>query len=184
MEELIKSALDGNKDSYVALIKSIETELFKIASSQLNNIDDVNDAIQETILNSYSKLHTLKKYNYFKTWIIRILINECNNIHRKRKRELGLFNKITHCNSIDDNYTNKSEFQKIDSNIDFNLLIKKLKTEDRLILTLHYKLQYTPTEISNILKLNVNTIKSKILRAKQKLKQLYEKGGINDEAKK
>ena len=87
MEELIKSALDGNKDSYVALIKSIETELFKIASSQLNNIDDVNDAIQETILNSYSKLHTLKNYNYFKTWIIRILINECNNIHRKRKRE-------------------------------------------------------------------------------------------------
>jgi len=40
---------------------------------------------------------------------------------------------------------------------------------------------YTPTEISKILNINVNTVKSKILRAKQKLQQLYKKGGdINE----
>ena len=65
--------------------------------------------------------------------------------------------------------------------IDFDLLIRRLSKDERLILTLYYKNMYTPTEISKILNINVNTVKSKILRAKQKLQQLYKKGGdINE----
>lgn len=91
MEELIKRSLQGDQDAYIELIESIQVEMYKIATSQLNNIDDVNDAIQETIMHSYDKLHTLKNFNYFKTWIIRILINECNIIHRNRKKTIRSF---------------------------------------------------------------------------------------------
>ncbi len=181
MEELIKRSLKGDQDAYTELIKSIDIELFRIANSQLNNIDDVNDAIQETIIHSYDKLHTLKNHSYFKTWIIRILINECNNIHRKRKKELGLFNKIS--NSMDIVLSTENEIHAKENDIDFDLLIKNLNYDERLILTLYYKNKYTPTEISNILDTSVNTVKSRLLRAKQKLQQLYNKGGINNEAK-
>lgn len=182
MEELIKRSLDGDQDAYTELIKSIQVEMYKIADSQLNNIDDVNDAIQETIIHSYNKLYTLKNIAYFKTWIIRILINECYYIHRKRKRELGLFNKIS--NSLDVISSNEFEIQTKENDIDFDLLIKHLNHDERLILTLYYKNKYTPTEISNILNINVNTVKSRFLRAKQKLQQLYNKGGINNGTKK
>ena len=72
MEELIKRSLKGDQDAHTELIKSIQVEMYKIANSQLNNIEDVNDAIQETIIRSYDKLHTLKNHSYFKTWVIRI----------------------------------------------------------------------------------------------------------------
>lgn len=181
MEELIKRSLQGDQDAYIELIESIQIEMYKIATSQLNNIDDVNDAIQETIIHSYNKLDTLKNINYFKTWIIRILINECNIIHRNRKKQLGLFNKIS--NSVNNsNYTNNI-FQEVENNIDFDLLIQHLNYKERLIFTLYYKNKYTPTEISNILNININTIKSRISRAKQKIQNLYKKGGMHNEKK-
>ena len=178
MKELIERSLKGDQEAYTELVKSIQVEMYRIANSQLNNIDDVNDAIQETIIHSYDKLHTLRDFTYFKTWIIRILINECNNIHRKRKRELGLFNKLS--NSSDMVYSTEKEIQNKENDIDFDLLIKRLNYNERLILTLYYKNKYTPTEISHILNINVNTVKSKLLRAKQKLQQLYNEGGINN----
>lgn len=182
MEELIQSSLKGDQNAYIELVKSIDVEMYKIANSQLNNIDDVNDAIQETIIHSYNKLHTLKNHSYFKTWIIRILINECHNIHRKRKKQLGLFDKIS--NSVDIVSASEDDIQNKENDIDFDLLIKKLNYDERLILTLYYKNRYTPTEISDILQINVNTVKSRFLRAKQKLQQLYSKGGINNGTKK
>lgn len=182
MEELIQRSLKGDQNAYTELIKSIDIELFKIAESQLNNIDDVNDAIQETMIHSYNKLHTLKNHSYFKTWIIRILINECYNIHRKRKKQLGLFYKLS--NSVDITSSSENEIQHKEDDIDFELLIKRLNYNERLILTLYYKNKYTPTEISDILKINVNTVKSRLLRTKQKLQDLYNKGGINNGTKK
>lgn len=155
--------------------------MYKIATSQLNNIDDVNDAIQETIIHSYNKLHTLKNINYFKTWIIKILINQCNLIHRKRKKQLGLFNKIS--NLVNNSTYTNNIFQEVESNIDFDLLIQHLNYNEKLIFTLYYRNKYTPTEISNILNINVNTIKSRISRAKQKIQKLYKKGGMHNEKK-
>lgn len=183
MEELIKNSLQGDQNAYTELIKIIQIDMYKIANSQLNNIDDINDAIQETIIHSYNKLHTLKSIDYFKTWIIRILINECNTIHRKRKKQLSLFYKIT--NSIEHIPSAEKGIQNKEKELDFDILISHLNKEERLLLTLYYKNKYTPTEISKILNININTIKSKILRAKQKLQKLYNKeGGINNDPKK
>ena len=181
MEELIKRSVQGDQDAYIELIESIQIEMYKIATSQLNNIDDVNDAIQETIIHSYNKLHTLKNINYFKTWIIKILIDQCNLIHRKRKKELGLFNKIS--NLVNNSTYTNNIFQEVESNIDFDLLIQHLNYNEKLIFTFYYRNKYTPTEISNILNINVNTIKSRISRAKQKIQKLYKKGGMHNEKK-
>lgn len=165
MEELIKRSLQGDQDAYIELIESIQIEMYKIATSQLNNIDDVNDAIQETIIHSYNKLHTLKNINYFKT----------------RKKQLGLFNKIS--NLVNNSTYTNNIFQEVESNIDFDLLIQHLNYNEKLIFTLYYRNKYTPTEISNILNINVNTIKSRISRAKQKIQKLYKKGGMHNEKK-
>lgn len=53
MEELVNKAKTGDKDAYTNLIKSIENDLYKIAISILKNEDDAQDAIQETVINSY-----------------------------------------------------------------------------------------------------------------------------------
>ncbi|SID64161.1 RNA polymerase sigma factor SigM [Mycobacteroides abscessus subsp. abscessus] len=56
-----------------------------MARGLLSNDNDCADAIQETILKSFRSIRKLKQPKYFKTWITRILINECHNILRKKQ---------------------------------------------------------------------------------------------------
>ena len=80
MEELIEKAKKGQIDAYTKLIKSIDKDLYRIAYTKLKNNDDINDAIQNTMLIMFKNIKKLRENTYFKSWIIKILINECNKI--------------------------------------------------------------------------------------------------------
>ena len=86
MEELIEKAKNNDKRAFSELIVAIEKELYLIAKTKLKNDDDIGDAIQETIYKSYKNLRKLRDNSLFKTWIIKILINECNNIYKKKRK--------------------------------------------------------------------------------------------------
>lgn len=181
MEKIINEALNGNKETYTNLILSIKSDLYRVAQARLDNIDDINDAIQETITNSFKNLKSLKNPAYFKTWITRILINECNLIYRKRSNQLGLFNKLTlHINKDDAEISINS----VESSVDFQILINCLNYDEKIVITLFYNNRYSIHEISEILDISENTVKSRLTRAKNKLKNMYDKGGIKNESKK
>lgn len=80
MTDLIKKAIYGDADAFLELMDVNSLAMYKVAKGILGNDDDVADAVQNTILTCFEKLNTLKKPRYFKTWMIRILINECNKI--------------------------------------------------------------------------------------------------------
>lgn len=168
MYELVNKAKLGNKEAFTKIIIEIENELYKIARLRLKNEDDIDDAIQETMIKAFKSIKKLKNEEYFKTWIIKILINSCNNIYRKKKKK-----EI----SIED-YSKelKSEINKlehVENELDFYSIIKVLDYEEKIILVLFYMENFTTKEISKIIKLNSNTVKSKLLRAKNKLKEVY-----------
>lgn len=175
MEELVQKAKNGNTYAFTELILNIKNDLYRIAKTRLNDDNDINDAIQETMLNAYKNITKLKENSYFKSWIIKILINECNKIYKSKYRNKDIYEKLmnekTESNNVDCN------IQTVNSNIDFELLINNLDYEEKLIVTLFYNSNYSSKEISDILKMNINTVKSKLLRAKQKIKNEY-KGGV------
>ena len=76
MEELIEKAKKGNKDAFTELIISMQDELYKIARMRLSNEEDIDDVIQETMLSTLYGIKHLNYPQYFKTWIIKILINK------------------------------------------------------------------------------------------------------------
>ncbi len=174
MEELIIRSKNGDEKAFTKLILSIKNDLYRIGKTRLNDDNDINDAIQETMINAYKHLKKLKDNSNFKSWVIRILINECNKIYKKKSKKIRLFDKIT--NEQDTNIIDNS-INLIDCKIDFELLIDKLNYEEKLIITLYYNNRYSCNEIANILNKNVNTVKSKLIRAKEKVKKYY-KGGI------
>lgn len=174
MEELIIRSKKGDEKAFTELILSTENDLYRIGKTRLNDDNDISDAIQETMINAYKNLRKLKDNSNFKSWIIKILINECNKIYKKKSKNTKLFKKITikkPVNSIDNSINN------VNSRLDFELLINQLSYEEKLIATLYYNNGYSCSEISNILNMNVNTVKSKITRAKEKVKKYYE-GGV------
>lgn len=168
MEELVKKAKNNDEEAFDKLITLIEKEMYLIAKTRLKNDDDISDALQETILKCFQNIYKLRDAKLFKTWTIKILINECNKIYRKKEKyKISLEdNEIEKYIKLEENY----------NNIGFDILIRKLEDDEKLILTLYYCSGYTTKEIGKILHKSENTIKSKMLRSKKKLKKQYEGG--------
>lgn len=166
VEELIDKALNGDEYAYSKLFDSISSDLRKIASARLSNIEDIEEAIIETMYESFDSLHTLKEKQYFKTWVIKILIYKCNDIHRYNYRHLRLIEKLT---NLKESMNAKSYEHNIERRLDYKELLKKLKYEERIVFILHYNNEYSVGEIADILNENVNTIKSRLLRSRKKL---------------
>ena len=74
MEELVEKSKKGDNQVFSDLIISIENELYKIARTRLRNEDDIKEAVQETIVKSFSSIKKLRNSKFFKTWIIKILM--------------------------------------------------------------------------------------------------------------
>ena len=70
------------KEQLGELIIASEETMYRVAKSLLYNDADCADAIQEAIVKAFSKLHTLKEDTYAKTWLIKIVMNECYAIMR------------------------------------------------------------------------------------------------------
>lgn len=173
MENLIIEAKKGNEDAFTQLFLILKEELYRIAKVKLNNDYDINDAIQETMINAYKNIKKLKDNEKFKQWIFKILINECNKIYREKYKRQELVNKLTL-----NNFSNRSneEFHISNSNIDFQNILETLEYKEKIIITLFYGSNYNCNEIAKIIHMNKNTVKSKLSRAREKIKKIYEGG--------
>lgn len=146
------------------LFLSIQKDLYCIAKMKIKNENDIEDIIQETMLSAYKNLKKLKDNKFFKTWVIRILINNCNKYYKNKNLK-----------SLDDRQEiDRIPTKEIDlATIEFENFISFLTEEERTILTLYYSLSYTTKEIAQILQKREGTICSKISRAKVKIKEKY-----------
>ncbi len=174
MDELVERSKKGYKNAFTSLIVMLEDDLYKIARMRLECQDDINEAVQETIIEAFKSLKHLRKTEYFKTWLIKILINKCNKIYKKYKRFNILENKL----ELQSNLMSHDEEQK-DDEIDFFILIKGLSYDEKISLILYYLEGFTTKEIGLILKVPESTIRSRNSRALQKLRKIYEGGRKN-----
>lgn len=176
IEDLIKRTKKGDKNAFTELIQSIQNDLFRIARTRLDDNDDINDAIQNTMIKVYKNINKLKRDEKFKSWTIKILINECNQIYKTKSKKERLSKKIDkECGMRNEN----NILNNVNSKMDFELIIENLEYDERLIVTLFYNSGYSTQDISEILNMNINTVKSKLLRVKQKIKKEYERRSYN-----
>ena len=80
---MIKKARKGDGEAFTRLMQAHMQDMYKTAWAILRNDEDAADAVSDTILACWEKLYQLKQDRYFKTWMIRILINNCNAILQK-----------------------------------------------------------------------------------------------------
>lgn len=166
MDILIKRAKQGDKDAFTKLILSIQDDLYRIAKMRLQNEADINDVVQETMISAYKNIRKLKEDKYFKTWIIKILINKCNKKYSERDRKFISFED----NEIE-KYVGSEEIEN--NRLNFENIISMLNKEEKTIMILYYYLEYTAKDISEILGIKEGTIFSKISRAKKKILNKY-----------
>ena len=149
-----------NKEAFGILVTESAPGLYRISKSILKNDADCEDAAQEAIAIAFSKLHTLKNQAYAKTWLMRILINECYRILKKKQKY----------HLIGDTADTGAHYQP-HSYSDLYAAISALETRQRVIIVLYYIEGFSVAETAKILKIPAGTVKSRLSRARARLKE-------------
>ncbi len=159
MSTLVKKAQRGDAEAFISLIEENRMTLRRVALGYLGNDEDAADAIQDAILDAFQHIGTLRKEEYFKSWLVRILINRCTKIYRKNKEHVSL----EEAGEIEASDKRSAE-------VEFLQLLSSLPEESRAIFQLYYGEEFSTREIADILKINENTVKSRLHRGREQLR--------------
>ena len=154
-------------DDIIPFIKENQERFYRFAYRYMKNTDASIEVVQESIVKALEKIHTLKNKEYLKTWFYRILINECLSAIRKNKKIVYLeqYEEIqSSSDSLEDNLDKKITAEKVFEAID------NLPPKYKTIVILRFYEDMSLAEIANILKLNLNTAKTRLYRALDTLK--------------
>lgn len=149
-----------NKEEFSGRILALEKSLYYIARSVLNNDEDCKDAIQNAILKAYKNLDTLREETFFKTWITRILLNECYNIHKWNKKLV----------SYEEYMEQKYEDGQVACS-EVYIEIQNLEEKYRVPFVLHYVEGFSLQEVAKLLKTTEAAVKMRLLRARKILRE-------------
>ncbi|MGL5712604.1 MAG: sigma-70 family RNA polymerase sigma factor [Paraclostridium sp.] len=159
--KLVKKSKKGNSLAFSTLIKHYEKDLYRVAIAITKNNEDALDCIQESILKAYTNIQNLKQDEYFKTWLIKILINQCKYVVEKNKKCVSLLNE-----NVQGSYKDDS------SEIEVKSIVNDLEEDLRVLVILYYFEDIGIKDISNMLDIPEGTIKSRLSRARSKLKNM------------
>ena len=140
-------------------IQAMAPTIFRVAFAILRNLPDSEDAAQNAVLKAYTHLDTLQEKRYFRTWMIRILKNECLNFRRSQKPVSDLDACV--------NVGYEMEVKDLDLNRAFDLL----SPDERLSVTLYYYDGYSTHEIAKICEVSDGTVRSRLSRARELLRK-------------
>ena len=149
------------KEQLGNVILESQHQMYATAKSILKDDQDCADAIQETIVKAFAKLDTLRKDRFVKTWLMRILMNECYNICRRSEKILPI-----------DQYMEQMETpQKENKNYgELYEAVQELREELRIPVVLYYVEEFSCREIAEILDISEGAVQKRLARAREKLK--------------
>ncbi|MCL2077761.1 MAG: RNA polymerase sigma factor [Oscillospiraceae bacterium] len=158
--------MDNNQ--FERLVLEAEPTLYHISKTILKNDFDCADAVQEAIIKAFGNIDGLKEEKFFKTWLCRILINECYRIYRSGRRVLP-----TPYEEYMKNEQSR-QTQVHTQNIELYSALMKLKEKLRLTVVLHYIEGFKTSEIAVMLKIPEGTVKSRLSKARAELRILLQ----------
>ena len=146
------------KETFTKLVLESEKTLYRVSMFMLKSESDCEDAVQTAILTAYEKLYTLKNEDFFKTWLVRILINVCNKQLNERKRFVDIQEYM------------ETAAATSEINIDVKMALEQLPAKIREVVVLYYMEDFSVKEIKLILHIPEGTVKSRLSKGRELLK--------------
>lgn len=139
-------------------IIAMQDTLYRVSATLLSQMCDREDAIQECIYKALSKREKLKSDEAMQSWVVRILINECYQQMRRRKRLIPV-------------ETPPEGEVEPGADVEVRRALMSLKPELRVPLELHYIEGYKVEEIARILRLPAGTVKSRLSKGRRTMRR-------------
>ena len=169
-DELVERCKLGDSASYQTHYRQYAKAMYNTSLRIVNNTADAEDVLQEAFLDAFRSLNDFHYHSTFGAWLKRIVINKSINILRKRKMQLVELDQTNAHAIMDEEKPDEQEMQyKVEQ---VKKAILKLADGYRTVLSLYLLEGYDQEEISEILGITHNTVRTQYIRAKQKLLQI------------
>ncbi len=178
---LAGKAAKGDVDAFETLIMKYEKTIYNIALRMMTSPEDAKDVSQNVLIKIYNNLSHFKGDSLFSTWIYRITVNTCIDEIRKNKRknEISMDDEDNGIGRVmqDSGLSPETAFIQNES---YNAIIEtidKLPEEYKTVITLRDIEGFAYQDIAEITDCSLGTVKSRISRARIKLKELLLENG-------
>ncbi|CEG27197.1 sigma-70 family RNA polymerase sigma factor [Bacillus sp. B-jedd] len=154
------------------LMKAYGNDVIRIAYTYLKQKQLAEDVAQEVFIKCYEKLDSFRNESSYKTWLIRITVNKCKDVLRS-----WAFKNLYFTDFIKPKQTHSSlehSFFGVEENQLISRQVIELPVKLREVIILFYYQEFSIEEISDMLKINSNTVRTRLHRGRQKLKEGYE----------
>lgn len=147
-------------ERFMELYETVYQDLYRLAYYYLGNAHEAEDAVSETVLKAYENFGKLRNEDAFRSWIFRILVNQCNSQQRRQigRKTAELKEEVSYQPKLDDAVVVRE-------------ILSELSEEERQIVALAVFGGYKGEEIAKLLHKRHSTIRSKYRRALKKLEQ-------------
>jgi RNA polymerase sigma factor (sigma-70 family) len=173
-DELVERCKQGDTQSFQTLYRQYSKAMFNTSLRIVNNTADAEDVLQESFLDAFRSLHDFHYRSTFGAWLKKIVINKSINILRKRRNDL-VDMESTELQAVpEEDGINEEEIQYRVEEV--KKMITRLPDGYRTVLSLYLLEGYDHEEISQILNISHNTVRTQYVRAKQKLLSLIKQG--------
>ena len=179
--ELIKSFQSGKKAAFDELVLKHKDKVFNLCYWFVGDYQDANDLAQDVFFKAFKALKNFRFESAFSTWIYRIAVNTCKN--RLKSFQYRLKNKFVHLNNTataknnpgveisDESSSPEIELARKEKSILIQAAINSLPAEKKAVVVLRDIEGLSYEEISSVTGLNLGTVKSKLARARQDLRE-------------
>jgi RNA polymerase sigma-70 factor (ECF subfamily) len=166
-----------DQQEFARRVRDMGDFLFRVCCSQLSNESDREDAVQECVYKAWRSRNQLKEERYFRTWMTRILINTCHDIRQKSGRtlsieELGPTQLAAVSTTPDEDIPPQAAALRV--------ALSQLDEGQRLPLILHHLGGFSTEEIARILQLRPGAVRTRMTRARARLKELLQEEAGGD----
>lgn len=172
---MVIRAQAGDRQAFVDAVRRIEQDLYAVARTIVRKPEDCADALQEAIYKAFRSLASLKQPEYFKSWMTRILINECYQLLRATS-------KVIIMEEIPETVSQKDQIeQSVLQHMELEEVMNDLNYKLRIVTVLHYLQDMSILEIAQVLDISENAVKARLFRARKLMSrrmQEYNEGGI------
>jgi len=169
---LIQDVLNGNPAQYALLVKRHQRFVFTLALRFSKNREDAEEIAQDCFVKAYKALGTFKQTSKFSTWLYTITYTTAMTFLRKKRLSTASLNDEDTFVQLENHTSafNANGYEKNDRNKFLAEAINLLMPDDATIITLFYQGEQSLEEIGTALNMEANTVKVKLHRARQRLK--------------
>lgn len=166
--DLVGRCRCGDRAAQAALIGRYQKPIYNAAYRIAGNVEDARDITQTVFLKAFERLSDFDSRYKFFSWIYRIAVNESLNLVRRNGRE----QTIGDDDYAADGATPESCADEAEADARVHAALKRLKLEDRVVLTLRHFSDCSYREMAGILGVAEKTVKSRLFTARQRLRDL------------